>query len=773
MDIERYDEIFHPDLLSIWMKDMGLPQTTALQQEVKKYWKFWRVKFHRQAVNLLPDIPATPAQLRISIMMILTDAKEAKPEYIIQAILSNGLSMTHNRIYGDFVKYDIDKAFWQIVKQGTGYQEKFPTLSRLAIHLLLTAAVHTMRQELLFGLEEFISIPHQTYCYNLVTEWLRCRDILFRMIYEIAIYVETETNLPQRFLQLSVNDLAATEIFPCIHEIILSKLMHDIGNQIIDIKTIQQTVIRRRAYVWYDDVRYFYEGILQVANMQAFYQAHAIGFHTVDPQKVWQEYTSDYYRMDTYYRQFHWNYTQSQKNCHPLLSDLFIWVKDTVENLYTHWFLGKLNGHWSDICADNLRDYGKILEIPEQAGFYRRQVEAVDGKVYVIVSDALRYEVAVSLAERLSQETQSKVSISSMQSIFPTITKFGMAALLPHRRLSVQVRTSKKDRLAVLADRQSTEASRRDKILKAANQKSVALKYRDIIDMNHTDRKELVKGMEIVYLYHDTIDEAGHIGTSIFEACDIAIDELQNLVRIITSEFGGTQILITSDHGFLYTDKPLKEDNKVNKSTESEQDIEIGRRYAIMQKGAQPDYLLPVRFLDGNTKYTAFTPRENIRIKMKGGGMNFVHGGISLQEMVVPVIDYHFLCNSAEEHQRSQEQHDIQPVTVHLLSASHTISNKSFTLRFYQKEVVSSNRTPAMYEIYFTDSSNQRISSISRIIADIINPQDREFCCKFYLKPMRRYEVTKTYYLVIKAADNTQTLREEFRISLPHDEDNI
>ena len=137
-----------------------------------------------------------------------------------------------------------------------------------------------------------------------------------------------------------------------------------------------------------------------------------------------------------------------------------------------------------------------------------------------------------------------------------------------------------------------------------------------------------------------------------------AMDEIKNMVRIITNEFGGANILITSDHGFLYTYSPLKEDEKVDKSTESDQDIEIGRRYAIMKKGVQPQYLLPVKFLDGNSEYEGFAPRESIRIKMKGGGLNFVHGGISPQEMVVPVIEYHFLRNDSKEYKRNRSQYD-------------------------------------------------------------------------------------------------------------------
>ena len=78
--------------------------------------------------------------------------------------------------------------------------------------------------------------------------------------------------------------------------------------------------------------------------------------------------------------------------------------------------------------------YGKILEVPQQTDFYKSKVKNADNRVFVIISDALRYEVAADLAEQLRRETKSQVDLSSMQSIFPTITKFGMAALLPHEK---------------------------------------------------------------------------------------------------------------------------------------------------------------------------------------------------------------------------------------------------------------------------------------------------------------------------------------------------
>lgn len=236
--------------------------------------------------------------------------------------------------------------------------------------------------------------------------------------------------------------------------------------------------------------------------MQAFFKEHSAGFHTVEPKKVWKEYTTDYYIMDTYYRRFHKSYAEGLKTYHPDLSDLFTSVMETVEGLYTNRFLEQLGNNWSDACADNLREYGKILEVPQQTDFYRGEVATADSKIYVIISDAMRYEVAVELAEVLRRETQSKVGIRSMQGVFPTVTKFGMAALLPHEKLSVELKSGKNERLAVMADGQSTEANNRDKLLKNANGNSVALKYKDIVGMKRAQRQSLVKGMEVVYIYH-------------------------------------------------------------------------------------------------------------------------------------------------------------------------------------------------------------------------------------------------------------------------------
>ena len=204
----------------------------------------------------------------------------------------------------------------------------------------------------------------------------------------------------------------------------------------------------------------------------------------------------------------------------------------------------------------------------------------------------------------------------------------------------------------------------------------------------------------------------------------------------------------------------------MDKATEKSEDIELGRRYAIMRKGAQSQYLLPVKFLDGNTNYDAFAPRENIRIKMNGGGLNFVHGGVSLQEMATPVIEYHFLRNQSKEYQKNRDKYDTKPVEIVLLSASRKISNMSFFLDFYQKDAIGDNRKAAIYQILFTDSDGNPVSDTVKIIADKSdgNERNRVFRCKFNLKA-RKYSNTETYCLVITDGNGLQR-REEFQIDI-------
>lgn len=764
LNIELYSEAFRADLVSIWLNEVDLPQTPDFRRLMKKYRKFFGAQTRRTAfLKRNRGIDAAP-QMHLTVMATICGTQDVRPNSIIKAVISNGTDMESNETFQSLVNFGADAPFWALVKQATGYfEEEDASIEKLVAHILLTATTRTLRTEYLAGLDGFISTPHQAWCYDFVSEWIA--GDRKEEINGILRNVEEELHLQSRFKQVPLEDLVGTEMFPCVNECILTYLMTEINNHIINVDEIVSTVEKRRTLAWYDAVQCYYEGILQVAKMQAFFLEHSAGFHTVEARNVWKEYADDYYRMDTYYRQYHLAFGKSLTVGNDQLDDLFKQVTDRVEGLYTHWFLGELGNHWSDVCAEELVQYGHLLEVPQQEAFYRQKVKGQENRVFVIISDALRYEVAASLAEQLRRETQSKVVLSACAGIFPTVTKFGMAALLPHKQLSIKERSN--GDLQILADGMSTDAGNRDKVLKAANRNSVALKYKEIAPMKRAQRSVLVKGMDVVYIYHDKIDEASHTSDSmVFPACDDAIEEIKNIVRIICNEFGGTRVYITADHGFLYTYSPLSEDAKVDKTTPSEQDVEIDRRYLITRKGAKPDFLLPVKFMDDG--YDAFAPRESVRIKKKGGGLNFVHGGISLQEMVVPVIEYHYLRNDSKAYQRNKAKYDTKPVEVGLLSASRKISNMIFSLNFYQKDAVGDNRSAANYLLYFVDSDGKQISDTAKIIADKTNEngQERVFRCSFNLKSLK-YDNRASYFLVIADESGLQMpQKEEFQIDI-------
>lgn len=767
LNIELFSgEPFRADLNTIWMDEMGLLSSQILRRQVKKYHKFFNSKERRNKVAVLAENIASASQLHLAVMAVICGNKDLSPNNIIRAVIEGGLDINTNSVYQSIVNYGAQAPFWALVAQATGYKnEAEPNLGHLATHILLTAATRTMRREYFGGLESFISTPHQSYCYDFVSEWLSASDP--QQLYDVARAVEYETRLYQRFSKLSIEDLRDTEFFPCINEVILTKLMTEIKDQIIQVDVIASTVEKRRTMAWYDFMSSYYEGLLQVAQMQSFFLEHSAGFHTAKAREIWKEYTTDYYRMDTYYRQFHLCFQKSLKASNDLLDDLFKSVVEKVEALYSGWYLSGLAENWTNVSGEELEKHGYIHEIEHQEQFCYNNIKKCDSRVFVIISDALRYEVAASLAEQLRRETQSSVDLKSMCGIFPSITPYGMAALLPHKQLSVVEKTV--GGLSVLADGQPTDSLNRGKVLKATNVNSVALQYKNIIGMKKAERQPLVKGMDVVYIYHDKIDEASHTSDSaVFPACNDAIDEIKNLVRIIVNEFGGTRIFITADHGFLYTYSPLTEDDKVSKNSWGGKEVEYGRRYCIMRKDAKPDFLQPVLFLGGNTDYTAFAPKENVRIKMNGGGLNFVHGGISLQEIVVPVIDYHYLRTDSKTYQKNRSKIDTKPVTVSLLSATHKISNMIFSLNFYQKEAVGDNREKAVYSLYFTDSSGKVVSDTAKIIADKTsdNLQERTFRCGFNLKSMR-FDSKEIYYLVIADESGLQLpQREEFQIDI-------
>ena len=128
--------------------------------------------------------------------------------------------------------------------------------------------------------------------------------------------------------------------------------------------------------------------------------------------------------------------------------------------------------------------------------------------------------------------------------------------------------------------------------------------------------------------------------------------------------------------------------------------------------------LMSVKFTPAADEFNAFTPRENIRISRRGGAPKFIHGGASLQEIIIPVLEFNIVREASATFKSNREKYDSRPVEIRLIADDKRTSNRIFALKFYQTDAVGENRSAAKYRLYFTDESGALISDIQTVIAD-------------------------------------------------------
>lgn len=766
-DIELYSEEYRADFISMQMSELNIEASPAMRKTVKLYAKFLDNKERRQKLHKIGRDYHTPLQLHIDIMAVLAGLPGGTAQDVFIAVLSDGLDEEKNTALENIKKFGNIEAFWQLVRKYTGFlYEDGKPLGFFASHVLLTALAQTMNASVLKGLERFISDSNKAYCYSIVHEWRNHEDNT--SLWELCRSVEQELQLPSRFEKQEIETLLTADIFPSINETILSRFYSEVADHVVKADLMLKAAENRRTSGWYDQFSYYNDCIYYIAKMQEFYQDNAAGFHIVEPKKIWKLYAEKAYEMDNYYRHFHYAFGCSLKDSNPLLEDKLKHAADYVEALYQNWYLKELTGCWTNAISDNLASLGYVSEISKQRDFYTHYVKPLAGKnsrAFVIISDALRYEVATELCDTIVRTTKGTAKLDAVQAVFPSITKFGMAALLPGRTLSVN------DGMEVFAESMPTRSTvERQAVLCTANASSVAVQYDDVLNMKRADRRELVSGKEVVYIFHNTIDAIGDKAPTekkVFEACEEAMQELSNLLRIVINDMQGTDIFITADHGFLYTYSPLTEGDKLGKSAFSGEVYEVGRRYALTKPTTTADYLVPVQIegvIEG-TPVKGFTPQNSTRIKISGGGENYVHGGVSLQEMVVPVIAFKNLRTTSKKYV------EVSKAELKLLSESRKVSNLMFSLDFFQRQPIGEKVEPCAYAVYMTDEDGTVISDRQTVIADrtSTNASERVFRVRFNLKA-GAYDKNKVYRLII--ANDTDVLDEtEFHIDIAFADD--
>src|SRR5699024_252725 len=208
---------------------------------------------------------------------------------------------------------------------------------------------------------------------------------------------------------------------------------------------------------------------------------------------------------------------------------------------------------------------------------------------------------------------------------------------------------------------------------------------------------------------------------------------------------------------------PLDETEKIAK--ELDKPVESSRRYALSNKEQELNGKIRINVgtvLNNENDLQLYIPNGSIRNRIQGPGANFVHGVASLQEVVIPLITF----KNKRATQKGVEA--VEKVNVELTSRTRSITNKLFTLQFFQSEKVENKNIARTVNIYMEDENGNIISNIETIIANKMNEnsEERMFSKQFALETME-FDRKKDYFLVIKDTETDQyTDKIPFKINL-------
>lgn len=347
------------------------------------------------------------------------------------------------------------------------------------------------------------------------------------------------------------------------------------------------------------------------------------------PDDYIQKYLNDFQYVDYFYRRVLEAYHVIIKKDIPIESAINN-AKKQLDLEYAK-ITNVLNLEWLD-CVKEKGSAFDSVSLPKQERFYETENDS-SVKQVVIISDALRYEVAQELIQELSKEKHMAQLTPCLASL-PTETKFCKPSLLAHTSLKLQGTDMAVDGQVLSSlDLRTTHASR-------YRENSLCVTYESIMDGDAHSKREIFK-KPLVYIFHNTIDEACHSQSpfEVIAACRRAIEQLSVLVRRLHATWNVHNVIITSDHGFIYNDMKFEEKDK---HSITEDCIEKKTRYYLTMSNAEVEGIVKfplekVSKIQSSVPTYVGVPKGTNRLAASGG-YNFAHGGASLQEMIIPVI---------------------------------------------------------------------------------------------------------------------------------------
>lgn len=295
-------------------------------------------------------------------------------------------------------------------------------------------------------------------------------------------------------------------------------------------------------------------------------------------------------------------------------------------------------------CAEYLEEALVLADfdvagLRRQDEVFRKQVSnrVSEGKTAYMLMDALRYEMGQELVDGLGDEFA--VSLAPAMAQLPTITEVGMAALMPGADQGMELVDLGAGRVGVrLGESLLKDRAARVKHLQAnVAGPALVLKLNDLMKPTKKRQQEITEA-NMLLVTSQEIDRRGEEMEDEEEArrfMDDVLEKLRRGMRRLAS-FGVRNLIIAADHGYLFIDE-MEEGMKLDPP--GGQTVDLHPRVWIGRGGtASPAYCRVTASqlgLAGDLEL-AF-PLSLACFRTRGSSRGYFHGGISLQELLIPV----------------------------------------------------------------------------------------------------------------------------------------
>ncbi len=741
LDLEssNRDLLFNLDSTTMRIKNLAL--TDDCREIVSKYAKFFGNKKREAEFKNFDIEEKTQYNIDLIITAIMLNIKSINEDEILKEIIK--YYFEDEKKYEELFKFGSEEFILNLFNDTFGSSiNSYVELPELYKSLVFTYFATSLKDfKKVERYSKYLLTRKTTNVYVFINNLMR--DKTTKEYFEkLSTDIEKDFGIENLLNPMDIEEYNSSDAFKSVDKYVIKYIVDKLFNGIGEYEIYKNYINIRENKYWFEKLENEYN-LLKVA-ISFFEKINSIAnsIKMVDFDRFAQDYANSFSEVDTLYRKMYF-YFDSIEN-----KDLFINLKNKIENIYVNDFMSELSIKWSNMI-ENMPQYTSN-SITLQKDFYKNYIRPYNDKkdrIIVIISDAFRYECAKELNNNL-KAFASKSEIGYMQGIVPSYTKLGMASLLPNKELS-----RVKDSDDILVDGQVSSSIRdRELLIQKENIDSITVKYDDLYEMTKLEWKKLFSGKKIVYIYHNTVDNAGeHNENTIFTACDKAIKELEKLVRDLHTTFSGINAFITADHGFFYKRGKVESYEKTTKTTNS---TKQKTRYSYTDSISNEEGILSINldYVFGENSGYVNIPRGNIIFARQGTGINYVHGGILPQEIIIPVIDF--------KSTRASEESKKVGITYSGLSAK--ITNAITYLEFLQDNNIDENNKPCRYLLHFEDEDGNKISDECTIIANYENTEvkNRFFKEKFVFKNMR-YDKNKPYYLIII---DEETAKVEYKI---------